>query len=1021
MPITPPSRTVLIIDDSAEDRALYRRYLCQETAWHYIIWEAELGEEGLALWQQHRPDIILLDYCLPDMDGLEFLDDFLLQFIPHTTYAVVASPKLTAGSNLATAHASVCLPVVMITGQGSEAIALQSIQIGAQDYLVKGAITPESLRLAVSRTINTVQLQIQLQQQIARERLTHHISQQIHQSLDLPVILQTAVTEVRQFLQTDRVIIFQMHADGNGTVVAESVESPWRNILSEVIHDPCFGDSHAKQYRDGRIMAKPNIRDGSLAHCYVELLAGLQVYANLVVPILREGELWGLLIAHHCAGPRPWQKSEVELLQNLAVHLGIALQQSRAYGQLEQESEARYRAIVEDQTDLILRCLPDTTVQFANSAYCRYFGLPLEQVLGQSYESVILESDRPQVRQALQALGADNPTTTIEIQVVVDNAIRWTQWSSRILFDDRGKVTEIQMVGRDITTLKEAEAQLRHSTERMSLANAELARAARLKDEFLATMSHELRTPLNSILGLSEVLLEEAFGRLNERQRTFVETISNSGEHLLRLINDILDLSKIESGKMDLEMSSVSICQLCQSSLDFVKQSARQKEIYLISQVETTIPDIEADERRLSQVLINLLTNAVKFTPSGGQVCLQARMNIDQQMVELAVKDTGIGIAADQFEEIFQPFTQVDTSLARKYEGTGLGLSIVKRLVNLHGGSIQLESTLGQGSCFTVRLPWHPPTPPVEAELLPIDAPSIHRPRQPAAAVDADPPWNSSTQFPVPTEQPLINPVVYHTAVGKDVGIVAKKIKRYLSEFGVLSVLHPVATGSVEIAVESHPDVIFLDSCLPDESGLNVLMQLKANPRTQDIRVIMIAESDERSRSLELGAMDCLVKPISRQSFYQAFTPLFNINARSSPKTALIVTPEAPTKTPTILLAEDNEASIITVQHYLESHHYNVVLARNGVEAVQLTQQCQPDLVLMDIQMPGLDGLQAIQQIRNEARFTTLPIIALTALAMPTDMDRCLQAGANDYLTKPVQFKQLVDMVKTYLYRYESN
>ncbi len=984
--MTQPPYTILIIDDSAEDRTLYRRYLRQDKGQEYTIWEAELAEEGLALWQQHRPDIILLDYRLPDMDGLEFLQDFLPHFLPQTAAASTLSPMVLPNSGITATQPLLCLPVVIITGQGSETIALQAIQIGVQDYLVKGAITPESLRLAVSRTINTVQLQTQLQQQIARERLTQRISQQIHQSLDLQVILQTAVTEVRQFLQTDRVIIFHMQPDGGGTVVAESVEQPWRNILTEAIYDPCFHEGYIKRYRSGRVMAKANIRDGSLTPCYVELLSSLQVYANLVVPILREGELWGLLIAHHCAAPRSWQVLEIELLQNLAIHLGIALQQARAYDQLEQQSEARYRAIVEDQTDLILRCLPDTTVQFANSAYCRYFGLSLEQVLGQSYESVIVESDRPQVRQLMQSLGADNPTTTIETQVMADGAIRWTQWSNRILFDDRGAVTEIQMVGRDITTLKEAEAQLRHSSQRISLANAELARAARLKDEFLATMSHELRTPLNSILGLSEVLLEEVFGSLNERQRNFLQTIANSGEHLLRLINDILDLSKIESGKMELEFTSVSLPKVCQSSLDFVKQSALQKQICLISQVEETVPEIEADERRLSQVLINLLTNAVKFTPNGGQISLQVRMNTTNQTVELAVKDTGIGIAADKFEEIFHPFTQVDTSLSRNYEGTGLGLSIVQRIVNLHGGSVQVESTVGQGSCFTVMLPWHSSVP------LSLNSPS------------------QAQSAPKSIQNPF---------VPEDSKVAANQVKRYLSEFGVFSLIHPVAAGAVQLAEEAQPDVIILDILLPDysgdHSGFAILAELKANPQTQHIPVIVISVVDERSRSLQLGASECLIKPLSREVFYQTFTHLFDHALPSSPQTALIIAAEGSAKAPMILLAEDNESNITTILSYLEAKNYQVLLARNGVEAVQLTQQHQPDLVLMDIQMPILDGLQAIQQIRSDANLKTIPIIALTALAMPGDMERCLQAGATDYLPKPIQLKRLVDLINIHL------
>ncbi|MCC5607446.1 response regulator [Nostoc sp. CHAB 5834] len=678
------SRIVLIVDDSPEDRELYRRYLLRDQEYCHTFLDATLGKQGLELWQEHQPDVVLLDYRLPDLDGLEFL------------------------AQLQSSLQQPCFPVIMVTGQGNEAIAVQAMKAGAQDYLVKGQITTQGLHLAMNRAIASVQIRTQLQQQIERERLTRQISQQIHQSLELDQILQTTVTEVRQFLQTDRVIVSQLDYDGNGTVVAESVVGEWQAILSTKIYDPCFAESCIEGYQQGRVMAKSDIYDGSLAPCHVEFLAQFQVQANLVVPILRDEHLWGLLIAHHCTAPRSWQLMEIELLQQLAVHLGIALQQANAYAQLEQRSEARYRAIVEDQTDLIARYLADSTIQFVNGAYCRYFGLKPEEIIGKSFQPVIFAEDREMVTRLVNSMSAENPTITIENRVVINGEIRWTQWINRMIFNQQGQCTEFQSVGRDITKLKEAEAQLRLSSEHISLANAELARAARLKDEFLANMSHELRTPLNSILGLSEALLEEVFGSLTAKQSQFLQTIQQSGQHLLELINDILDLSKIESGKMEIELRPVSLYSVCQSSLNFVKEQARQKQIHLTCEIDETITEIEADERRLVQVLVNLLTNAVKFTPDGGCVKFQIRMNSLQQAVEFRVTDNGIGIAPENLNLIFQPFIQLDSSLSRHYTGTGLGLSIIQRIVDLHGGSVYVESELGRGSCFSVMLPWHP-------------------------------------------------------------------------------------------------------------------------------------------------------------------------------------------------------------------------------------------------------------------------------------------------------------------------
>lgn len=956
--MTQPLRTILIVDDSPEDRELYRQYLLRDRQYSYTILEASLAEEGLELWQKHRPDVVLLDYCLPDFDGLEFLSRL---------QSLVQQP---------------CLPVIIVTALGNEAIVHQAIEAGAQDYLVKGNISPEELRLSIGRTITTVNLHAQLQQQLERERMTRHISQQIHQSLEIDEILQTTVTEVRQFLQTDRVIVFKLQPDGNGTVVAESVDSAWQTILFSHLYDPCFTEGYEELYRQGRVMAKSDLYDGSVTPCYVEFLAQFQVRAILVVPILRNDQLWGLLIAHHCAAVRSWQSMEIELLQQLAIHLGIALQQANAYSQLEQQSEARYRAIVEDQTELIARYLPDTTIVFANTAYCRYFGLKLEEILGKSYNPAIFEQDRERVAQLVNSMNPENPTVTIENRVIVNGEIRWTQWVNRMLFDKQGKFSEFQSVGRDITVLKEAEAQLLHSSERISLANAELARAARLKDEFLANMSHELRTPLNSILGLTETLLEELFGSLTNQQRQFIQTIGQSGEHLLALINDILDLAKIESGKMELELSSVELHSICASSLAFFKQQAQHKEIQLSCKIAPEICEIEADERRLLQVLVNLLSNAVKFTPDRGRVELEVRMKSEQQAVELRVKDSGIGIPPENLIQIFQPFIQLDSSLSRRYDGTGLGLSIVQRIVNLHGGSIRVESEVGQGSCFTVTLPWHP--------------------------------LSNQDDSPLP-ETLLREGEIQQVLVVEDSGTAAGQIKRYLAELGATSVIHPVGTGALDVALRVKPDVIVLDILLPDCSGWEVLSELKAHPQTQSIPVIVISVVDERSRSLEMGATEHLLKPLSRPKFYQALNRLFTNVHPPNPEIALIIAATESAQAPKVLLAEDNEAHITTMLSYLHAHGFQVMIAHTGLEAIQMAKQYQPDIILMDIQMPEMDGLEAIKRIRADSQTSSIPIVALTALAMPGDSERCLSAGANDYFAKPVKLKQIVERINQLL------
>jgi PAS domain S-box-containing protein len=427
---------------------------------------------------------------------------------------------------------------------------------------------------------------------------------------------------------------------------------------------------------------------------------------------------------------------------------------------------------------------------------------------------------------------------------------QWLYSAMKVLVDDAGTAIEAVGYTADITPRRLAEEQLHQTNQELLISNTELARATRLKDEFLANMSHELRTPLNAILGISEAMSDEVYGPMSEPYRKSIKIIEQSGQHLLELINDILDLAKIEAGRLEIRPSSTSLKYLCESSLSFVRQLAINKKIQLLHDDHYGMDCLEVDERRMRQVLINLLSNAVKFTPKGGTIELIAQISPDHKQFQFQVKDTGIGIAASNLADLFQPFVQIDSRLNRQFSGTGLGLTLVKRIIDLHQGHIAVTSTPNQGSCFTITLPIAQSfsLPPVESE-----------------------------------DQALSR----------------------------IPVTHPEA--------------------------------------------------------------------------------------------------------PLILLAEDNSTNIEIMEDYLHAQGYAVVVAQNGHEAIAYSQQQQPDLILMDIQMPGMDGLEAIAQLRQNRSYDDMPIIALTALAMPGDAERCRRAGANDYLSKPVKLKQLTQTIERHL------
>ncbi|MBI1852196.1 MAG: response regulator [Planctomycetes bacterium] len=536
--------------------------------------------------------------------------------------------------------------------------------------------------------------------------------------------------------------------------------------------------------------------------------------------------------------------------------------------------------------------------------------------------------------------------------------------------------------------IAEINKQLRKASAELRLANLDLAKASRLKDEFLASMSHELRTPLNAVLGLSEALQEGVYGDLNEKQLKALRCVEDSGRHLLALINDILDLSRIGAGKLDLEIGPVDVRVVCAASVRLVQQAAQKKQINVSVVVDDAVKTVQADERRLKQILLNLLSNAVKFTPDGGAVGLGVDADPDANRVRFTVSDTGIGIANEDLSRLFRPFVQLDSRLARQYSGTGLGLSLVFQMTELHGGTVVVESEPGNGSRFSVLLPW-------------TNTPGEDH------AIDAT--------LAIPSR--MASHATMRTAlIIEDSPVVQVQLTRYLGDLGIECTVHPTAEGALLKAQELFPDLVVLDLMLgtAEATGWSVLSGLKADARTRDIPVLVASVVDERSKGLTLGAAEYLVKPITRSQLERALTGIHlrGRGARPAPVPQRSIGQRA---RPLVLLAEDNESNIRTVSEYLLAKGYRVSIGRDGHEALERALNERPDVILMDIQMPRMDGLEAIRQIRANATIAAIPIIALTALAMPGDRDRCIEIGANEYLSKPVNLKELMRTIEAQL------
>ena len=527
------------------------------------------------------------------------------------------------------------------------------------------------------------------------------------------------------------------------------------------------------------------------------------------------------------------------------------------------EAESRYQLLVE-HLPIIVYVNPVDKIRSTT-----YVSPQITSILGYGREEWLAESefwqkrlhpdDHRSVIERLAHCERTREPFEMEYRMLArDGHVVWFHDHMLLVRDQRGQPLYWQGLKMDVTKRKEAEEEILQLNaeleQRVADRTRELERALRAKDEFLANMSHELRTPLNSILGLSESLAENVAGPLNEKQERYVTTIIESGHHLLSLINDILDLAKIEAGQIVLNIEEVDVQRVCQASLRMISEMAHKKNQEVSLQIAPDLDVVWGDERRLKQILVNLLSNAVKFTPENGNLGLQVHADRREKRVIFTVWDNGIGIPEKDLQRLFHPFVQLDSSLARGATGTGLGLALVTQMVRLHGGSISVDSQPGEGSRFNVVLPW-----------------------EPALVSDAE-------------------------------------------------------------------------------------LRLKSTGKFRAIR------PDVKDR-------------------------------------------------PLLLIIEDAREANLMMSDYLENAGYRVLTARDGVTGIEQARQSDPSLILMDIQMPNMDGLEATRRLRSEPQFRATPIIALTALAMPGDRERCLAAGATDYIMKPVSLKNLAELIDKYLLR----
>ncbi|WP_019501237.1 PAS domain S-box protein [Pseudanabaena sp. PCC 6802] len=544
-----------------------------------------------------------------------------------------------------------------------------------------------------------------------------------------------------------------------------------------------------------------------------------------------------------------------------------------------------------------------------------------------------------------------------------------------------------QQLQLELNERKRAEEQLRQTNDRLAVTNIELARATRLKDEFLANMSHELRTPLNAILGMSEGLLEEGYAPLVEKQKKAINTIAKSGNHLLELINDILDLAKIEAGKLDLQIASVRLERLCDTSMTFIKQQAQKKNITLTTKISGDSEPVFMDERRMRQVLINLLSNAVKFTNEGGSVTLEVSLDKAKREINFNVIDTGIGIASKDIKKLFEAFVQIDSSLSRRHDGTGLGLALVRRIVEMHGGKVSVESEVGQGSKFQVNIPWWQSSQ-MKLDLL---ASEHHRYHHYKVAMIGD------------SEQEL------------------DALSWHLADMGIRSVSYCDMGKAWHGLLQLDVDLVVMNIRSLSQNHLKMLSHIQSNPHTNYIPLLIISSIEEQKQLAALlqfhPSVEYLARPFLEWQVCEA------VNRIKNAERSVHLAPKHNHPCLSVLIAQESDTNVAAIANHLQAFddRYQIVQARTGQRAIELARCLNPPLILLDMQIPEMDGLAVISHLREIPELDTARIIAISSINARGDRERCLRSGANEYFTKPVMLKSLLSVMGRLLHTPHSS
>jgi len=572
-----------------------------------------------------------------------------------------------------------------------------------------------------------------------------------------------------------------------------------------------------------------------------------------------------------------------------------------------------------------------------------------------------------------------------------------TAFSNLLAGINTAKLAEnLQEKNREITLindeLKNQTEELKIQAEELKMQRLQVAEANRLKSEFLSSMSHELRTPLNSILALSRLMISKGTGRNPGKEKENLQVIERNGRILLDLINGILDLAKIEAGRVDVNLTSFKPEQVVNAAMEVIRPMVQSKGLGLAANIENN-PDMYSDRAKVQQVLFNLLSNAAKFTKEGE---IEITVAASGNMIFFTVRDTGIGIRSNDLPYIFDEFRHGDGSSTREFEGAGLGLAISQKFARLLGGDLTVESEWGKGSVFTLALPLH-----------------SRGKKENRAREGDDIRQQGADREAIPGEPPRI-------LIIEDNEVATMQIKSLLEESGFTVFTAANGTDGLDMINNNMPDAIVLDLMMPQINGFRVLEQIRSTPGTAQIPVLILTAKEltpeEKSQLKRNNIRQFIQKgSVDRDQLQHSIEQLLEQKRKTTPPSR----PSSPRgKTPTdrpILVVEDNPDNRYIITSILDETNHLYITAENGREAVTRAKESLPALIFMDIQLPLLSGLEAAKQIKAEAKLAEVPIIALTARAMKGDKEKILSSGCDDYISKPIDPETLLEVIQKWL------